>query len=222
MDTMRVNRLGGVTAALVALGVVGGVVALAWPAQAATSNATIQGYAFHPDPIVVNQNDTVVWKNLDAVPHNVRGPAGINSANLNLNDTYSYHAATPGTFTYACTIHGFTATLTVRAAAPATTAPAVVTTRPPTTSSKPAPATTAKPTTTTPAPTSTSTAPPTASTFADATTPAATDTTVVSGAAASLPKHHESSVGPLLAAIAVVLLAAAAVAAYLYRERRIG
>ena len=199
---------------LTLLGILAGGALLAWPAQAATSNVTIQGSAFHPQSLTVNQGDTVVWKNLDAVTHNARGQGGINSPDLSVNQTYSYAAATPGTFSYICTIHGFSGQLIVRAAATTTARPATTTTKAAaaTTSTKAA-------TTTTAAPSTTSTSGATTTTTESTTT----STTELGGtASATVPKHHDSATGPLLAATAVVLTAIAAVAVVLVRRRRAG
>ena len=207
-------------ARVVCCALLGAAVVLAWPAEAATTSATIQGSAFHPDPLTITAGDTVTWTNKDVATHTVtdEGPAKtFDSGNIAFNGTYTHTFNTAGNFTYYCTIHGFEAKLTVKAAA-ATTKPATTTTKPAATT------TTTKPTTTT---TSTSTTTSTTSTTVggavsvdNATT--TTSTTPAGAPTAALPKHHDSAVGPLLAALAVVLAAIAAVAVYLFRRRREG
>jgi plastocyanin len=208
------RRRVAVLAALIA------IAASAGPAQAATTNATIQGSAYHPDPINISAGDTVVWKNLDAGTHTVTDRKGsFDSGDIGFNKTYSHTFSSAGTFSYYCTIHGFSGTLKVTGST--TTKPATTTTKAATTTTKAAAttstkaaatsSTSAKPTT------STSTKPTTVPTVGNATgdTGTSTPTTLAS----ALPKHHDSVVGPLLAAIAVVLAAAAAVGAYLFRRR---
>jgi plastocyanin len=194
----------------------------AWPAQAATTNATIQGFAYHPEPITISVGDTVVWKNLDTATHTVTDTKGsFDSGDIGFNKTYSHTFNSAGTFTYHCTIHGFTGTLKVTAS---------TTTKPATTTTKATGATTTKPgaTTSTKAPTTSTSAKATSTAVPSTATPtignptADTGTSTSTSQAGTLPKHHDSAVGPLLAAIAVVLIAAAAVGAYLYRRRRAG
>ncbi|MEA2218211.1 MAG: hypothetical protein QOJ35_837 [Solirubrobacteraceae bacterium] len=59
---------------------------------------------------------TVTWTNEDRVPHNVVATSGADfaSKNFGLGETYAFHATTPGTIAYVCTLHqGMSGTLTV-------------------------------------------------------------------------------------------------------------
>src|SRR5258706_10441779 len=190
---------------------------LAWPARAATTNATIQGSAYHPDPLTINAGDSVTWTNKDVATHTVTDKGAgktFDSGNIAFNATFTHTFNTAGTFTYYCTIHGFQGTLVVRSVAATTTTRGTTTTKPPatTTSTKP-------PTTTTTSTSTTSTTVGDAVAVDDSTT---TTSTTLNGAAAAIPVHHDSAVGPLLAALAVVLAAIAAVGVYLFRRRRAG
>jgi plastocyanin len=211
--------MGGMRKRLVLFAVLGAAGVFAWPANAATTNATIQGSAYHPDPLTINAGDSVTWTNKDVATHTVtdKGPGKtFDSGNIAFNGTFTHVFTTAGTFTYYCTIHGFQGTLVVKSAGATTTAkPAPTTTKAPAT-------TTTKPTTTTTR-ASTTTAAATASTIGNATADASSTTsTVPSGTAATLPTHHDSSAGPLLAAVVVVLAAIAALGVYLFRRRRAG
>ncbi|MCU1462801.1 MAG: hypothetical protein JWO37_2876 [Acidimicrobiales bacterium] len=212
--------MGGMRKRLVLFAVLGAAGVFAWPADAATTNATIQGSAYHPDPLTINAGDSVTWTNKDVATHTVtdKGPGKtFDSGNIAFNGTYTHVFTTAGTFTYYCTIHGFQATLVVKSAAATTTAkPAPTTTKAPATTTTNAATTTTRATTTT-------TAAATASTIGNATADASSTTsTVPSGTAATLPRHHHSAAGPLVAAVAVVLAAIAALGAYLFRRRRAG
>jgi plastocyanin len=192
--------------------------AFAWPASAATTQASIQGSAYQPGAIAITAGDTITWTNKDVATHTVTVKAAsptFDSGNIPFNGVYTHTFNTAGSFTYHCTIHGFTGTLTVKAGATTTKPPAATTTTKPSTTTS----TTAKPTTTTSSRSSTTTIP--AATI-EVTTTSASTTVPAGTATGSLPKHHDSAVGPLLAAIAVVLLAGVATAAYLIRQRRRG
>ena len=189
---------------------------VAWPAHAATTNATIQGSAYHPDPITINAGDSVTWTNKDVATHTVTDKGAgktFDSGNIAFNATFTHTFNTAGTFTYYCTIHGFQATLVVKGVAATTTTRGTTTTKPPATT------TSTKPPTTTTSTSTTSTTVGDAVAVDDSTT---TTSTTLNAAAAAIPVHHDSAVGPLLAALAVVLAAIAAVGVYLFRRRRSG
>jgi plastocyanin len=190
-----------------------GVLVLAWPAHAADRGVAIRSNAFDPSALTVNVGDKVIWTNSSTGVHNVTDGGGeFQSGSLAPGQTFPHTFTAAKSYTYSCTIHGFSATLKVQAA-PATTAPPAATTRPPATTAAPTTtSTTAKSTTTT---SSTTTIPD-----AVVTTSSTTSTTLAGPATAPVPKHDDSAVGPLLAAIAVVLAAGAATAVYLIRQRR--
>lgn len=66
----------------------------------------IQGMAFSPSTITVTAGTVVTWTNKDAVTHNVTSnPALFSSGAMADGVTYSFTFASPGTYTYKCTIH---------------------------------------------------------------------------------------------------------------------
>jgi len=89
-------------------------------ARAATSNVSIQNFAFNPQNVSINIGDTVVWTNLDSIGHSVTGSTGTETicgvGAFGLNGTCVRTFATAGVFAYHCTPHPFmTGTVTVRA-----------------------------------------------------------------------------------------------------------
>lgn len=66
----------------------------------------IQGMAFVPATITISAGTAVTWTNKDAVTHNATSsPALFSSGSLANGATYSFTFATPGTYSYKCTIH---------------------------------------------------------------------------------------------------------------------
>lgn len=67
--------------------------------------------AFNPSNLTIGHGTTVTWKNGDPVDHTVANAIGsadsLNSGFIAAGGTYSHTFATPGTFNYYCTIHGF-------------------------------------------------------------------------------------------------------------------
>ncbi|WP_329547245.1 cupredoxin family copper-binding protein [Streptomyces sp. NBC_01356] len=97
-------------------------------ASAATYSVTMKGYAFSPASLSVPVGSTVTWTNQDTAPHDVKttsGPVPIHSPMLDKGESWSFTFSTAGSYGYYCTVHpDMTAGITVRAAAPATTAAA--------------------------------------------------------------------------------------------------
>ena len=86
------------------------------PIGGKTVNIEISGFAFNPRSIKINKGDTVVWTNMDSVPHTVTSDSGneLDSKTLSRGDTYSHTFGTAGTFSYHCNIHlSMTGTITV-------------------------------------------------------------------------------------------------------------
>ncbi|WP_307840910.1 cupredoxin family copper-binding protein [Streptomyces sp. GESEQ-4] len=120
MKTARWAALSAVLA-LVAL-----LVAVPGEASAATYQVTMKGYAFVPARLTVPAGSTVTWTNQDTAPHDVKttsGPVSIHSPMLDKGESWSFTFGTAGSYGYYCTVHpDMTAGITVRAAAPATSA----------------------------------------------------------------------------------------------------
>ncbi|MER6092780.1 cupredoxin domain-containing protein [Streptomyces bluensis] len=96
-------------------------------AAAASYQVTMKGYAFSPATLTVDVGSTVTWTNQDTAPHDVKttsGPASFHSPMLNKGQSWSFTFTTAGSYGYYCTVHpNMTGGITVRAAAPATSAP---------------------------------------------------------------------------------------------------
>lgn len=75
--------------------------------SAGTTAVRIAGFAFDPATVTVAVGSTVSWANQDDAPHTVTwddGTAGSGSLTKG-GAPYSRTFDTPGTFTYACSIH---------------------------------------------------------------------------------------------------------------------
>ncbi|MBX5470308.1 MAG: cupredoxin domain-containing protein, partial [Thermoleophilaceae bacterium] len=82
---------------------------------------TMKNIQFAPKSLTVAKGTTVVWRNEDAVPHDVTKTGGPGSSfssgtgNLQQGDTYKQTLSTPGKISYVCTIHpGMEGTITVK------------------------------------------------------------------------------------------------------------
>ena len=73
---------------------------------AAPAAVEIKNMHFTPDTLTIVAGTTVTWKNDDSSPHTVTDKSRVfRSAGLDTGDTFSYTFASPGEFTYFCTIH---------------------------------------------------------------------------------------------------------------------
>ncbi len=128
MALRMVRRFGPPIIALVAV-LVGPTATLAAP-----GSVTIQGFAFQPESVTVNEGDTVTWTNEDGATHTATADGGsFDTGHISgSGGTASVTFATAGTFTYHCAIHpSMTGTIVV-AAASATSRPTARVTNPPT------------------------------------------------------------------------------------------
>jgi plastocyanin len=66
---------------------------------------TIKGLEFNPSPLTVARGDTVVWRNMDIVPHTINGKSAFDSKNLAPGQTWHWVAKKKGHFKYACAYH---------------------------------------------------------------------------------------------------------------------
>ena len=87
-------------------------------AQAAEVSVKIDNFTFSPARLVVKAGTTVVWENVDDIPHTVAATdRSFKSKALDTNDKFSFTFTTPGTFEYFCSLHPhMKATLVVEAA----------------------------------------------------------------------------------------------------------
>ena len=101
----------GVIALVAALALGGVLVALSTPPARAqtTVNVTIQNFSFNPSNItvVIGVNNTVTWTNHDAVTHTVTGNDGSWGGGVAPGATYTHTFTTAGVFDYHCSIHTY-------------------------------------------------------------------------------------------------------------------
>jgi len=85
-------------------------------AEAKTHVIVGRGVAWDPKTLVVARGDTVEWKNVDVVPHNVRQDKHVFwSKDFPPGTSFRWKATKRGTFPYKCTLHpAMTGTLTVK------------------------------------------------------------------------------------------------------------
>jgi plastocyanin len=104
---------------------------LAGPAASATTNVQIKRTGFVPATVTINQNDSVTWKNVDTINHQVVANGGqFASPILGAGKSYTFTFRNSGTFRYHDGLHpSLKGTVTVRGAPPqitlATSAPVV-------------------------------------------------------------------------------------------------
>ncbi len=114
---------------------------------AADVAATINNFAFSPNPLTVPVGTRVVWTNMQTgVPHTVTSDTGLwDSGTVASGGTFAFTFTTAGTFAYHCNIHPTMHGTVVVTAAAAGTTPAGTTSAP--SASAAAPTATARPTT---------------------------------------------------------------------------
>ena len=84
-------------------------------ATAATVTVDIIDFAFTPDPITINVNDTVNWI-WQGNFHSTTSTTGLwDSGVFNTGHTFSFTFTSPGSFPYDCSVHLFTGTVNVQA-----------------------------------------------------------------------------------------------------------
>jgi plastocyanin len=71
-----------------------------------TTDVKIDNFTFGPVDLTVQAGATVTWTNRDDIPHTVVSTDKVfKSKVLDTDDHYSFTFASPGTFTYFCSIH---------------------------------------------------------------------------------------------------------------------
>jgi len=74
--------------------------------SAATAAVTIDNFTFTPQTLTVKVGTTITWTNHDDIPHAVMSEnADFHSKALDTDDSFSYTAAKPGTYSYFCSLH---------------------------------------------------------------------------------------------------------------------
>ena len=75
-------------------------------AEPAVHIVTIEDFEFKPETLTVRKNDTVVWRNLDVVPHTATASDGAwDSGNLDNAAEWSFVFSETGTNDYICLYH---------------------------------------------------------------------------------------------------------------------
>ncbi len=73
-----------------------------------SASVTIKDYAYDPSTITVPAGTSIIWTNLDTVPHTVTGTNGkFDSGILGPGKKFNYTFSDPGTYNYYCTIHPY-------------------------------------------------------------------------------------------------------------------
>jgi plastocyanin len=76
--------------------------------QKQTVSVKIEDFIFDPGTITVSAGTTVVWTNLDSVPHTVTSTSGIfDSGVMDEGEIFSYTFRDPGTYDYYCLLHPY-------------------------------------------------------------------------------------------------------------------
>ena len=74
--------------------------------SAVSAIVTIDNFAFTPQLLTVKVGTTITWTNHDDIPHAVMSEnADFHSKALDTDDSFSYTAAKPGTYSYFCSLH---------------------------------------------------------------------------------------------------------------------
>lgn len=117
---LRARTVIGLIGALVALGAVGGGIAVA-----ADNAVAISGFSFSPKDITVNVGDSVTWTNSDAQGHTATADGGsFDTGTIGNGASKTVAFSTAGTFAYHCSIHAaMIGSVTVQAAAAGATNP---------------------------------------------------------------------------------------------------
>jgi plastocyanin len=79
-----------------------------FPSPVPSRSVTIQGFAFHPQAIVIPVGSTVTWTNQDLDDHTTTADDGtFNSDAIGSGTTFSFKFAKAGTYDYHCAIHPY-------------------------------------------------------------------------------------------------------------------
>jgi len=107
---------------LLAVTIVAGTFISATLARSAPSSTRVSiiDFAFDPAAQTITAGQSITWQNEGQEPHNVVDSSGAwESPALSSGQSYTFVFATPGTYTYYCTIHsGMLGTITVAEAQP--------------------------------------------------------------------------------------------------------
>ena len=102
----RSNWMGCVSASMVLA--LAGLVALEKPAVAGPPVASIKidNFSFTPATLTVDAGTQIIWTNADDIPHTVvSDDQSLKSKALDTDETFTFTAGKPGTYSYFCSIH---------------------------------------------------------------------------------------------------------------------
>jgi plastocyanin len=70
-------------------------------------NVEISGFEFNPSTITIPKGTTLIWTNMDSVPHTIFSDSGdeIHSDSLIKGETYAHTFNDSGTYKYHCGVH---------------------------------------------------------------------------------------------------------------------
>jgi plastocyanin len=75
-------------------------------AQNSAVPVMIDNFVFGPDKLTVKAGTTVTWTNRDDIPHTVASKDRLfKSKVMDTDESYSFTFATPGEYTYFCSLH---------------------------------------------------------------------------------------------------------------------
>src|SRR5438094_1589569 len=76
------------------------------PAWADDMVVRIDNFAFYPQRLAVKSGTTVVWENVEGIPHTIASSTKMfKSKALDTGDKFSFTFMTPGTYEYFCSLH---------------------------------------------------------------------------------------------------------------------
>jgi plastocyanin len=71
-----------------------------------SAEVEIEDFAYHPDPVTIEEGGKVIWKNRDSAPHTATADDGsFDTGTIEEGKLKSETFKEPGTFTYICSIH---------------------------------------------------------------------------------------------------------------------
>jgi len=75
-------------------------------AQKSAVSVTIDNFVFEPARLTVKAGTSVTWTNHDDIPHTVAAKdRAFKSKVMDTDESYSFTFATPGKYTYFCSLH---------------------------------------------------------------------------------------------------------------------
>lgn len=109
MRSKKVRKNSWIFCVAAAIALVSGAVLTVPTSMAAdppTVNVKIDNFSFTPATITVKTGTQITWTNADDIPHTVVSDGQeFKSKVLDTNETFTFTASKPGTYSYFCSIH---------------------------------------------------------------------------------------------------------------------